>query len=55
MNIYDKDVLERFLNFSTQSSSHANILQEFRALNNSSVCILSDDNEGFVYIVTRNI
>ena len=50
MNIYDKDVLERFLNVSTQSSSHANILQEFRALNNSSVCILSDENKGFAYV-----
>ena len=50
MNIHDKDVLERFLNFSTQSPSHANILQEFSTLNNSSVCILSDDNKGFAYV-----
>lgn len=48
--MYYKDVLEHFLNLGTQSSVHENIMQEFHTLNNSSISVLSDDNEGFVYI-----
>ena len=48
--MYYKDVLEHFLNLGTQSSAHENIMQEFHTLNNSSISVLSDDNEGFVYI-----